>query len=151
MIDPAFALASGSLFISTVGAFAAPSIGRRAAHKNADAAQQTAEAEIRKAIAAEREQASADWARYCDAQQRDNNNLREQISDNVTRIEQVELRAEADREALHQSEKQLRLTLVYLRRIIRWINENLPGAHYPAPPPELEQEHVFLFRRPTDD
>ena len=150
-MDLGTGLAAGALIISSAGAIAAPYIGRHAAHRNAEAAQDTAAAEMRKAVAAEREQASADWARYCDAQQRDNNSLREQISDNVTRIEQVELRAEADREALHQSEKQLRLTLVYLRRIIRWINENLPGAHYPAPPPELEQEHVFLFRRPTDD
>ena len=138
MIDPAFALAAGSLFISTVGAFAAPSIGRRAAHKNADAAQQTAEAEIRKAVAAEREQASADWARYCDAQQRDNDNLRYQVAENATRIEEIELRAEADREARHQAEKNFRIALVYLRRVIRWIDENLPGAHYPPPPVELE-------------
>ena len=138
MIDPAFALAAGSLFISTVGAFAAPSIGRRAAHKNADAAQQTAEAEIRKAVAAEREQASADWARYCDAQQRDNDNLRYQVAENATRIEEIELRAEADREARHQAEKNFRIALVYLRRVIRWIDENLPGAHYPPPPAELE-------------
>ena len=138
MIDPAFALASGSLFISTVGAFAAPSIGRRAAHKNADAAQQTAEAEIRKAVAAEREQASADWARYCDAQQRDNDNLRYQVAENATRIEEIELRAETDREARHQAEKNFRIALVYLRRVIRWIDENLPGAHYPPPPAELE-------------
>jgi hypothetical protein len=138
MIDPAFALASGSLFISTVGAFAAPSIGRRAAHKNADAAQQTAEAEIRRAVAAEREQASADWARYCDAQQRDNDNLRYQVAENATRIEEIELRAETDREARHQAEKNFRIALVYLRRVIRWIDENLPGAHYPPPPAELE-------------
>jgi len=140
MIDPAFALAAGSLFISTVGAFAAPSIGRRAAHKSADAAQQTAEAEIRKAVAAEREQASADWARYCDAQQRDNDNLRYQVAENATRIEEIELRAEADREARHQAEKNFRIALVYLRRVIRWIDENLPGAHYPPPPAELELE-----------
>ena len=140
MIDPAFALAAGSLFISTVGAFAAPSIGRRAAHKNADAAQQTAEAEIRRAVAAEREQASADWARYCDAQQRDNDNLRYQVAENATRIEEIELRAETDREARHQAEKNFRIALVYLRRVIRWIDENLPGAHYPPPPTELNLE-----------
>ena len=138
MMDLGTGLAVGALVVSAAGAVASPFIGRRAAHRNAEAAQDTAAAEMRKAVAAEREQASADWARYCDAQQRDNDSLREQIGENATRIEEIELRAEADREARHQAEKNFRIALVYLRRVIRWIDENLPGAHYPPPPAELE-------------
>ena len=137
-MDLGTGLAAGALIISSAGAIAAPFIGRRAAHRNAEAAQETAAAEMRTAVAAEREQASADWARYCDAQQRDNDNLRYQVGENATRIEEIELRAEADREARHQAEKNFRIALVYLRRVIRWIDENLPGAHYPPPPAELE-------------
>jgi hypothetical protein len=118
--------------------------GQRKAHEisiaAADAAKDNAAAEMRKAVAAEREQASVDWARYCDAQQKDNDRLREQISDNATRIEQVELRSEADREARNIAEKNFRIALVYLRRVIRWIDENLPGGNYPPPPTELNLE-----------
>ena len=64
----------------------------------------------------------------------------EHISENATRIEQIELRAEADREARNAAEKNFRIALVYLRRVIRWIDENLPGAHYPPPPTELNLE-----------
>jgi len=136
MIDPNTLLAGASLVVAATTMVAAPFIGTRAAHKHAQAARDSAAAEMRRAVVAEREQASADWARYCDAQQRDNDNLREHISENATRIEQIELRAEADREARNAAENNFRIALVYLRRVIRWIDENLPGAHYP-PPTEL--------------
>ena len=137
MIDPNTLLAGASLVVAAATMVAAPFIGTRAAHKHAQAAGDSAAAEMRRAVVAEREQASADWARYCDAQQRDNDNLRYQVAENATRIEEIELRAEADREARHQAEKNFRIALVYLRRVIRWIDENLPGAHYPPPPTEL--------------
>src|SRR6516164_1812657 len=140
MIDPNTLLAGASLVVAATTMVAAPFIGTRAAHKHAQAARDSAAAEMRRAVVAEREQASADWARYCDAQQRDNDNLRYQVAENATRIEQIELRAEADREARNVAEKNFRIALVYLRRVIRWIDENLPGAHYPPPPTELNLE-----------
>lgn len=109
-----------------------------AATTAADAASEEARAQMRKAVVAEREQASADWARYCEAQQRWNESLQEQINDNAQRIADTELRLLEAEERAHNWEKLYRKASIYLRRLIIWINENLPGEAYPLPPPELD-------------
>jgi hypothetical protein len=137
-MDPATILAGGALVVSTLGAIAAPFIGRRAAHKNAEAANDTAAAEMRKAVAAEREQASADWARFVDAQDKEIRRLNNQTAANADRISAAEIRAEADRLARVTAETHFRKAAIWIRRAIEWINEQLPGANYPPLPPELD-------------
>lgn len=115
-----------------------------AADTAAKAAIVTAEAEMRKAVASEREQASVDWARYCEAQDRDNAGLRKRLGSMEARLDNAEMRSAAEAEkAAHESqraaaaEKLYTIAVVYLRRVIGWIDDNLPGERYPAPPPEL--------------
>src|ERR1700758_4993858 len=79
-----------------------------AATTAAEAAAEEARAQMRKAVVAEREQASADWARYCDAQQRWNEQLHEEIKTNANRIADAELRIEEADQRAHDWEKKFR-------------------------------------------
>lgn len=141
-----------------IGILVAPELGRRAGKRTVDAVLQQAEAakeqaraagvsaeaakdeaaaEMRKAVAAEREQASADWARYVDAKDREIASLRERVEENDRRLDQAELRALADKERADRFDRLYWKAVVYLRIVIRWINDEHPGATYPAPPNEL--------------
>ena len=106
----------------------------RAATKTAEA---TAAAAIQDAITKAVEANDKRWAIYGDMMERRCQSLEADTSKNAARIENAELRSEADREARNQAEKNFRTAMVYLRRVIRWINDVLPGEHYPPPPPEL--------------
>ena len=54
------------------------------------------------------------------------------------RTEDAELRAEADKMARIKAEHLYSMAIMYLRKVIRWIDQNLPGESYPPPPPELK-------------
>lgn len=108
-----------------------------AAQSSAKIAEATARAAIDDTFTRAYEAADAHWARYTEAQQRDNDDLRSQISENSMRIENAEMRSIADRAARTEAEKNFRIAIAYLRRVMRWIDEVLPGEHYPPPPPEL--------------
>lgn len=144
--------------LTLIGVLLAPELGRRAGRKTVDAALQQAEAakveaeaakleaeaakdeaaaEMRKAVAAERESASADWARYCDAKDREIISLRERVERNDERLGQAEMRALADRERAERSDRLYWKAVIYLRIVIRWINDEHPGETYPPPPAEL--------------
>jgi hypothetical protein len=138
MIDPNTLLAGASLVVAAATMVAAPFIGSRAAHKHAEAARDNAAAEMRRAVVSEREQASADWARFVDAQDRQIHHLTEQTAANATRIANAEIRAESDRVARITAESNFRKAAIWIRRAIEWINEQLPGANYPPLPPELD-------------
>jgi hypothetical protein len=111
-----------------------------AAHGAAQAAAESAKAEMRSAVADEREQASADWARFVDAQDKEIRRLNGQISKHSERISASEIRAEADRMARMSAESNFRKAVIYIRQLIDWISDQLPGANYPPLPPELDIE-----------
>ncbi|MDV6979676.1 hypothetical protein [Mycobacterium intracellulare] len=108
-----------------------------AAKRQADAALVAAVAEMRRAVTAEREQANADWARFCDAKDREIASLRDRVERNDERLGQAEMRALADRERADRSDRLYWKAVVYLRIVIRWINDEHPGEEFPAPPTEL--------------
>lgn len=64
--------------------------------------------------------------------------LNDEIIKNAQRIDVSEMRAEAERVARTKAEHLYSVAVIYLRRVIRWINDNLPGSDYPAPPPEID-------------
>ena len=54
-----------------------------------------------------------------------------------TRIGAVEVRAEEAEARAARAEHLNSVFAVYLRKVIRWIEAQLPGGNYPVPPPEL--------------
>lgn len=107
----------------------------RAVAKTAEA---TAAAAINDTFTRAYDAAGKNWARFCDANDRTIESLREQVTDNTERVDQAEMRAEADRQARDEAEKKFRIAVAWMRRAIRWIELNLPGATYPPLPPELD-------------
>lgn len=135
-------LAGGSGLGAAIGAIA----GRRAALKNADAAAETAKATLKQAVVAEREAASADWARYSDAQQKWNESLAQQIGENNKRLADAEVRAAGSELRASKAEALYSTALAYLRHLAGWFAENWPGERMPTPPPELESDlDSFLY------
>lgn len=108
-----------------------------AARRQADAALVAAVAEMRRAVTQEREQANADWARFCDAKDREILSLRERVEKNDERLGQAEMRALADRERADRIDRLYWRAVVYLRIVLRWISDEHPDEVYPAPPDEL--------------
>lgn len=108
-----------------------------AAKRQADAALVAAVAEMRRAVTAEREQANTDWARFCDAKDREIASLRGRVEKNDERLGQAEMRALADRERADRIDRLYWKAVVYLRIVIRWIDDEHPGETYPPPPAEL--------------
>lgn len=144
--------------LALIGLLLSPELGRRAGRKTVDAvlkqaeaaqesakaaqveaeaAKEEAAAEMRKAVAAEREVISADWSRYVDAKDREIDGLRARVEHNDERLSQAEMRASADRERAERSDRLYWKAVIYLRIVIRWINDEHPGDDYPAPPVEL--------------
>jgi hypothetical protein len=109
-----------------------------AAKKTADASLVSAQAEMRRAVVAEREQANADWARFCNAQDRIIKSLSDRTEDNNRRLSEAEMRTEAAELRATQAEKLYAISIIYLRRLVDWINDNLPGQKYPPPPSGLK-------------
>lgn len=108
-----------------------------AAKRQADAALVAAVAEMRRAVTAEREQANADWARFCDAKDREIAALRERVEKNDERLGQAEMRALADRERADRLDRLYWKAVVYLRILLRFFKDEHPGDVYPSPPDEL--------------
>jgi xanthosine utilization system XapX-like protein len=117
---------------------AAQQLAAKAADKAAEAAAQTAEAEMRKAVAAEREAQARQWAQITEGMQKWNMSLQDDIKENSRRIDDAELRAEADRERADRNERLYSRAIIYLRKLIRWIDDVVPGEEYPTIPPELK-------------
>jgi hypothetical protein len=112
-------------------------LAAKAADRAAETAMRTAEVEMRKAVAAEREAQAQHWAQITEGMQRWNEGLHEQISENARRIDEAELRALADRERADRNERLYSKAIIYLRKLIRWIDDTVPGEKYPTIPPEL--------------
>ena len=104
---------------------------------SAKAAKETAEGAIQDTFTKAYAAADKHWAVYNEAMQKWNVELQEQVNENARRIEDAELRAEADKVARTKAEHLYSMSIIYLRRVIRWIEQNLPGEHYPPPPSEL--------------
>jgi hypothetical protein len=109
-----------------------------AARASSKTAEVTAAAAIQDAITRATEANDKHWAIYLDAGQRRVEDLEKLVSKNAERIEQAELRSEAAEVRANKAEHLYAIATVYLRRVIRWINDNLPGEDYPPPPPELD-------------
>lgn len=111
--------------------------GHRSANKAHEVSKKTAQATVDDTFTKAYEAADKHWAVYNEGMQKWNESLQEQINDNATRMEQATIRAEADRVARAEADRNFTIAVVYLRRLTRWILDNLPGADYPTPPPEL--------------
>ncbi|MBZ4576089.1 hypothetical protein [Mycobacterium avium] len=111
-----------------------------AARASTRTAEATAQAAINDTFTKAYEAASANWARYTDAIEKRLAEQGEEIVENAKRIDKAEMLAEADRQARDVAEKKFRIAEAWMRRCIRWIKENLPGADYPPVPPELDIE-----------
>jgi hypothetical protein len=109
----------------------------KAADKAADAAMRVAEVEMRKAVAAEREAQAKQWAQITEGMQRWNESLQKDIKENARRIDDAELRALADKERADRNERLYSKAVIYLRKLVRWIDDVIPGEEYPPIPPEL--------------
>lgn len=117
------------------------------ATKGADeAAKLTAQASVNDTFTRAFEAADKHWARYvaamqkrADEQEKRADEMADEISKNAQRIDDAEMRAEAERVARTRAEHLYSVAIIYLRRVIRWISDNLPpGVEYPSPPPELD-------------
>lgn len=118
----------------------AQALAAKAADRAAEAAAQTAEAEMRKAVADEREAQARHWAQITEGMQRWNESLQEDIKENSRRIDDAELRALADRERADRNERLYSRAIIYLRKLIRWIDDVVPGEQYPPIPDELKTD-----------
>jgi hypothetical protein len=115
----------------------AHALAATAADKAAESAARTAEVEMRKAVAAEREAQAQHWAQITEGMQRWNESLQKDIGENARRIDEAELRSLADRERADRNERLYSKAIIYLRKLIRWIDDTVPGEKYPPIPPEL--------------
>lgn len=111
-----------------------------AADRAAEAAMRTAEVEMRKAVAAEREAQASHWAQITEGMQRWNESLQDDIKDNARRIDDAELRALADKERADRNERAYSKAIIYLRKLIRWIDDVVPGEKYPEIPAQLKAD-----------
>jgi F0F1-type ATP synthase membrane subunit b/b' len=111
-----------------------------AARASVKTAEATAAAAIQDTFTRAYKAADEHWARYTNATEHRCQELEQAVSANAKRIDEADLRAEADRVARNEAEKKLRLAVAWMRSAIRWIKENLPGLEYPPVPPEIELE-----------
>lgn len=111
-----------------------------AARASTRTAEATAQAAINDTFTKAYEAASANWARYTDAIEKRLAEQGDEIRETSERIDKAEMLAEADRQARDLAEKKFRIAEAWMRRTIRWIKENLPGADYPPVPSELDIE-----------
>lgn len=114
--------------------------GHRSQRKANEVSAKTAEAAVDDTFTKAYEAADKHWAVYNEGMQRWNQSLQDQINENANQLEQAALRAEADRVARAEADRNFTIAVVYLRRLVGWISDNLPGAEYPGPPPELHLE-----------
>lgn len=72
--------------------------------------------------------------------QRWNESLQDEIRENARRIDESELRALADKERADRNERMYSKTIIYLRKLFRWIDKTVPGEEYPPIPEELKAD-----------
>jgi hypothetical protein len=118
--------AIGVALIGLIGTWA----GRRAANVTADAAN-------RDAFTRADDAAEQRWARYTDGMYKGQAQVWDRLSTVEKRMDELEIRNESLEIRATKAEQLVSLAVVYLHRLIGWINDNLPGGNYPAPPPEL--------------
>jgi hypothetical protein len=103
-------------------------------------AESTAAAAIQDAITNANEANDKHWAIYLDAMQRRCEILEADINRHSARLEAAELKSEAAEVRANKSEHLYSIAIIYMRRVIRWINENLGVEDYPQPPAELNMD-----------
>lgn len=126
--------------LAALSVVAGPLLGRWAADKTAVAALNTAEAQMRSAVVAERAAASADWESHTVALQRYADSMADRLGRVEQRLDDAEMRNIATELRATKAEGLYAVALIYLRRIALWVNDHLPGATLPPPPPELEND-----------
>lgn len=110
----------------------------RSQRKAHEVSERTAQATIDDTFTRAYQAADKHWALYNEAMQRRCDDLDEQVTKNAKAIEDANLRfLEADERA-QASDKLYRKAIIYLRKLLIWINTTLPGENYPLPPPELD-------------
>ena len=95
---------------------------------------------MRTAVVAERAAASADWESHTVALQRYADSMAERLCKVEQRLDDAEMRNVATELRATKAEGLYAVALIYLRRIAIWVNDHLPGATLPPPPPELEND-----------
>lgn len=127
-------------FCLLLSAIIAPELGRRAGKKQVEAILLTADAEMKTAVADEREAVTADWGQFTQGMQKWNESLAERLGDVEKRLGDSEIRAVAAEMKATSAEKNYRVAIAYLRSVIRWVDDNWPGSDRPEPPPELKAD-----------
>lgn len=122
------------------GVLLAPELGRRAGKKQVEAVLLTADAKMTEAVAAEREAATADWAQFTEAMQKWNESLASRLLELEKRLSDAEVRSAASELRAATAERLYAVAVAYLRRVVRWLEDNWPGENFPKPPPELEPD-----------
>jgi hypothetical protein len=131
----------GSACVAGVFSFMTVRHTKRATRSADEAATKTAQAAVDDTFTRAYEAADKHWARYLEANERRNEQLTEEVQRNTLRIEQAEMRAEAERVARTKAEHLYAVSIIYLRRVIRWINEYMPDRpDYPRHPPEIDAD-----------
>jgi hypothetical protein len=120
-----------------LSALLAPELGRRAGKKQVEAALLTASADMKTAVAEEREAVTADWGQFTQGMQRWNESLAGRLGEVEQRLSDSEIRAVAAEMKATSAEKNYRIAIAYLRSVIRWVDEHWPSSDRPEPPPEL--------------
>jgi len=124
-----------------------------------EAAKMTAQASVNDTFTRAFEAADKHWASYVaamerrvDDQEKRNDELADEINKTGKRIDDAEMRAEAERVARTKAEHLYSVAIIYLRRVIRWVNANMPGGDYPSPPPEIDVDldiNAAVWGNPT--
>lgn len=137
-----------TLILPVAGAIIVALLGWLSGRHGGRAALRNSETELRKAVTDERKAASADWAAFCEAQQKAhdaavevqqkwNEQQADEIKDLDKRLGEAEMgRITAERRAV-ESDWHAAIAATYVRRLIRWVEERWPLGDYPRPPAEL--------------
>lgn len=123
--------------LTCVGVYLAPALGRRAGKKELAAAVSQADEELKKAVAIEKEAAAKEWVIVTEGMQKWNESLASRLGEVENRLSTAEIRSSAADIKASAAEKNYRIAIAYLRRVMMWVNDNWPGNDCPDPPPEL--------------
>lgn len=110
------------------------------ARANTKTAEATAAAAIQDAITKAIASNDQHWALYLDAGQKRIEQLEKDIAKNASRIDAAELKAEAAQVRADRSEHLYSIAIIYMRRLIRWIDKTVPDEGYPPIPTELQMD-----------
>ena len=130
----------GIPLLAALAVLIAPAIGKRVAHKTADAA-------ILTAVAATEKSASDRWQAHTESVQKYADGVADRLGVVERRLDDAELRsAAAEVKAVAaelratKAETLYKSAIVYLKRISAWANEHIVGLELPPPPSELEDD-----------